>query len=102
MNSIKYTSNLVKEQLTEYPATRDDDMLLYYRVCDKINSIAFGMPFGMVVVNLKHFKLPAFETVRRTRQKLQAENSDLRGTESTRRKRTELEGVYRNYARGEV
>lgn len=102
MNSIKRISNLVKEQLTDCPETRDNDMLLYYRVCDKIDSGALMLPFGMVIVNLKQYKLPAFETVRRTRQKLQAEYPQLRGTKSTCENRTKLEGVYRNYARGEV
>lgn len=102
MNVLRDTSDLVKEQLKYYPVTRDNDMLLYYRVCEKINGVALGMPFGTVILNLKEYNLPSFETVRRTRQKLQAQYPDFKGTQRTQRKRTELEGVYRNYARSEA
>lgn len=36
-NELKTVSALVKAMLEKYPAARDDDMFLYYRICENIN-----------------------------------------------------------------
>ena len=53
-------------------------------------------------MKMKEYGLPGFETVRRSRQKVQADNPELEGTESTRRKRAKQEAVYREFATSEV
>ena len=51
---------------------------------------------------MKEYGLPGFETVRRSRQKVQADNPELAGSEAVRRKRAKKETVYREFATSEV
>ena len=53
------------------------------------------------LLNMKHYGLPGFETVRRSRQKVQADNPDLAGNAAVRRKRAKQEAVYREFAASE-
>ena len=46
----------------------------------------------------RELKLPHFESVRRSRAKIQAEIPELSGDRSCRQRRKELEDVYREYA----
>ena len=56
----------------------------------------------MVMSNRKVFGLPAFESVRRTRQKLQAAHPELAGDSNVEAQRMLNEGVFKEYARGMV
>jgi hypothetical protein len=51
---------------------------------------------------MKDYQFPAFETVRRTRQKLQAEFPELSGNREVQEHREANEAVFRDYARGSV
>ena len=99
MNSIKRISSLVKDILTENAETRNSDMLLYLKVCQRIMPIVTEMPFPHVLMFYKTYNLPCFETVRRSRQRIQAENPELAGDEKVRRKRKEREAEFREFAR---
>ena len=99
MKDIKRTSDIVKEILEDVPEARNSDMLLYYRVCEKLNDVSLGMPFGIVLVNLKEFNLPPFESVRRTRQKLQASYPELCGSDEVEAYRVINEERVKDYAR---
>lgn len=46
----------------------------------------------------RELRLPHFESVRRSRAKIQAEIPELAGDRSCRQRRKELEILYRNYA----
>lgn len=97
--SLQSTTELVKEILERFPATRDNDQLLYYRVCEKINSKALTSNFGYVLLNRKDFMIPTIETVGRCRRKLQEKNPDLRASKEVEGFRAEREAEFREYAK---
>ncbi len=102
MNKLNQTSALVKQILTDDETARNSDMFLYLKVCEKLNPSALEKPFWLVLSSLKTFKLPNFETVRRSRQKLQADFPELASSERIKEKRTEKEQEFREYARSEI
>lgn len=99
MKDIKKTSDIVKEILEKIPKTRNSDDELYFEVCKKINPQAMSKPFYMVVLHRKEHALPPFESVRRTRQKLQAAYPELCGSDEVEAQRIVNEGIVRDYAR---
>lgn len=99
MNEIKNTALIVKKVLTEDEATRNSDMLLYVKVCQILNPSVATLPFFYVLGNLKALNLPCIETVRRTRQKIQAEYPELAGSPKIKAARKELQDDYLKFAR---
>lgn len=106
MNDLKAVSAIVKSILMENTRARNDDNVLYLMVLNHVsnrNSIDIqSMTVPVFLMKMKEYGLPGFETVRRSRQKVQADNPELEGTESTRRKRAKQEAVYREFATSEV
>jgi hypothetical protein len=102
MNNIKRTSDLVKQILTEDETARNNDMFLYLKVCERLNPATLTMPFFVVISSLKAHNLPNFETVRRTRQKIQADFPELASNERVGMLRTKKEAEFREYAKGAV
>jgi hypothetical protein len=102
IEDIKTTADLVKDVLEHVPNARNSDMLLYVKVCEKVNSEALNEPFWYVLMNLKDYNLPNMETVRRTRQKIQAEYPELAADSTVQGKRLLNEEVFRDFARGHV
>lgn len=99
---LKTATKIVKVILQENPFARDCDEYLYYKVCEKINPECTQLPFWQVVLGRKKLGLPAFETVRRTRQKLQATYPELAGDKNVEAQRMLNEEDFREYARGGV
>ena len=99
MNNIKKTSDIVKEILKYVPQTRNNDMLLYYEVCKAIDKTVLKLPFWVVILDLKGHGIPPFETVRRTRQKVQQCCPELAACEDVKAMRTVQEEKYKSYAR---
>ena len=99
---LEKTTVLVKDILTSNIASRNSDNFLFYLVCKHqldaqgidIDTIGFKKLF----LSLKEYGLPQFETVRRTRQKLQEENPELRCKESVAIERAALEETFRDFA----
>ena len=102
MNQLQQTSTLVKQILIEDEAARNSDVYLYLKVCERLNPSALSKPFWAVLVGLKFYKLPPFETVRRARQKIQAKCPELAASDEVEDARAELETEYRNFARGDA
>lgn len=98
MNKIKRVLPIVETALWVFPEVRDDDRLLYFTVCSRILKIR-GENIADYTVEqfLTTNNLPPFETVRRARQKLQAEIPSLRG--KRRAERMERQEVFRQFAR---
>lgn len=96
---LEYTSRIVKEILINCEKARDDDNLLYMLVVKRLNANALDKPFWEVMASLNELGLPMFETVRRTRQKIQAEFTDLKGSERVRSFRAINEEIFKEYAR---
>ena len=89
MESLKKIKSLVKKELENNPATRKNDMYLYLEVCEKL-----GVNTSESFLYLVCFeKLPNPETVRRARQKVQAEHPEWKD-EQTAENRANLEPEY--------
>jgi len=97
---LNQTMSMVKDILIHYPIARDSDMYLYLRVVKKLNPTAADRPFSEVLLNLENLGLPCFETVRRTRQKLQEKYPKLKGSDKVRSLRSINEEAYKEFARG--
>ena len=106
MNDLKAVSAMVKVILTENVQARNDDNVLYLKVLQIVsnrNSIDLqSMTVPVFLMKMKEYGLPGFETVRRSRQKVQADNPDLAGNAAVRRKRAKQESVYREFAASKV
>jgi len=103
MKNLKTIEEKVRAVLTENMASRNDDMKLYLYVCEYTLSdkgIPIGnMPFETVMEQYRSLGIPCFESVRRTRQKLQAEYPELAGNRQIRKLRAAQEKIYRKYAK---
>ena len=69
----------VRKVLTERKDARDDDFKLIGYVYKEINPSILDKPFRTVMWYHTDLDLPSFETIRRTRQKLQHDCPELRG-----------------------
>ena len=103
MDNLKTVSELVKLILERNPECRNSDNLLYCQVIQTIESrLDFRitqMPVQWFLQNMNHYGCPKFETVRRARQKVQADNPHLRACESVEAARMHNESVVRAWAR---
>ena len=103
---LRTTTELVKQILEAQPRARSSDNFLYYWVCyivGKRNGIDIDrMSMPKFFLHLSEYGFPAFETVRRTRQKLQATYPELAGDSTVEGQRKLNEEVFRDYARGGV
>lgn len=103
MNDIENTSKLVKTLLENDPKARNSDNYLFYEVCrmklaEQYIDIEF-VSFKEIMLQYKQLGLPKFETVRRTRQKLQHDYPELSSSESVGAAKAILEEQYKEYAR---
>lgn len=100
MYKIKTMENMVLNVLISNPDARDDDMRLYYYVCRDCISETHGnthLSFEEVMTNYKELGCPGFESVRRTRQKIQAILPELGCSPTVRRRRNKGVIAYTNY-----
>lgn len=104
MNELKTVSALVKNILIESEQARNSDNVLYLLVL-KFYAERKGVNLNCVNVcdflsYLDHKVFPAFETVRRSRQKVQEVYPELAATENVGRRRASKQQEYRNFANG--
>lgn len=99
MKRIKQTTALVKEILQGVPATRNNDMLLFYHVCLEIDKTVLKLPFWIVLLDLKGHGLPSIETVGRARRKIQSHYPELAANEKVQGFRMINEEKFKEYAR---
>ena len=92
MYKLKTVENMVLNVLISTPDARDDDMRLYYYVCRDCISETHGN------THLSFVGCPGFESVRRTRQKIQAILPELGCSPAARRRRSKGVVAYTNYA----
>ncbi len=95
-------TKLVKSILEKYPETRDDDYILWLKVLSNTQSDIpdyTKMPLSEFLINAKYMRFPHYESVSRSRRKIQEKYPELRATEETRTARANFEKRYRKYAR---
>lgn len=102
MNKLKTTQALVKSILENDPKSRNSDSILYLNVlnvCGERNGIDVkNMTVADFLMHLNKNGFPPFESVRRTRQKIQAEYPELRAKDKIQAFRAEQEKEYRAFA----
>lgn len=76
---MKDLTDIVKQVLIDHKDARDDDFRVIGWVIKQAKSEVMSMPFSYVLWNSKNLGLPSFETIRRTRQKVQHDCPELRG-----------------------
>ena len=89
---------MVENTLLAYPETRSSDDLLIVHIYRDYYGIRADK-FINVLVKRRENKLPSFESIRRTRQKLQEKHEFLRGDERTEELRISEQEKYLEYAR---
>ena len=70
---------IVETILKKHPDARDSDFRLYGWACAILKPNVMDLPFKQVMWQHKELDLPSFDTIQRTRQKLQHDNPELRG-----------------------
>ena len=97
---IKSVESLVKVILMQSKKARNSDDALYICVVRKVNPNLLKMPFINVMENTRSLGLPSYETVSRTRRKIQAEHPELWSDKTMKAYRESLEKDFEDYARG--
>lgn len=92
---IEKVSEIVLELLRKDPKTRDSDRYLYSEVVREIKPSALYQPF---FISIMDEDLPSTETVRRTRQKAQADYPELAASAQVEGFRDYNENLFFNYA----
>ncbi len=101
MYKLKTIEKVVFDVLTGTPSARDNDMELYFLVCKEFFNNKHkksALLFEYVMRNYNALGIPCFESVRRTRQKIQAAYPSLGCSPQKRRARHKEKGKYRHYA----
>ena len=101
MRTLKTVEGKVRSVLKKHPEARNDDMKLYLLVCTQCIYETHGLgifSFEDVMNNYKALGCPCFESVRRTRQKIQAKTPELGCTPEVRRARARRCHVFHDYA----
>ena len=104
MDNLRNTKNLVRTALETSLKARNSDNYLYYLVCKAImqprgvNIDTLSFKEGLL--HREQYNLPNYETVRRTRQKIQQEDPALAATAEVEAERAIREEAFREFARG--
>ena len=99
MKNLKTIENKVKMILKKNEDARNDDMVLYLALCNLCLKDAGAIPLAEIMTQHKSLGLPSFESVSRTRRKLQARQPELAGSRPVQRLRATGEKAYRKYAK---
>jgi hypothetical protein len=97
---IKDVAKIVHKVLREEKQTRNDDDLLYLRVCNRIAGEVSGMTVATFLLHRRELGLPCMESCRRARQKIQAAFPELRPDDDTANYRLLEEERYKAFSRG--
>lgn len=104
IEQLKTTSKIVLRILETEPQTRNSDSYLYLKVLeyyDKIyDACMCKLPVETFLINMGEYSIPNFETVRRSRQKIQAEYPDLAACKTVQAYKESNEQAYRAFAKG--
>ena len=88
MSTLKKIKPQVRHLLEEYPSLRGDDFLLIGTVYHRYYGVGYDETFLDVMKRHKDLGLPSFETIRRTRQKVQEENPSLESSKAKKKRRS--------------
>lgn len=101
MRKLKSVEDKVLAILKDNPEARNDDMLLYVLVCKDCykwsGTDIERLPFGVVMASYKTMNIPHFESVRRSRQKVQEKHPELDSSPEVKKARHRCQHMYQNY-----
>lgn len=101
-DELKTTTSVVKRILETDEQSRNSDSFLYFKVLEhygnKQGIDIHSMSVPHFLLNMAHLGVPPFESVRRTRQKVQAAYPWLASSKRVAEFRSANEQVYRAYA----
>lgn len=106
MNELKTVYALVKNILEQDGKARNTDNYLYFKVLEHYSELRgidiYSMTIPLFLKKLDNHIFPGFETVRRSRQKVQAAYPDLAADKAVEKSRAKNESAYRDFAVSEV
>jgi hypothetical protein len=106
LQELRTTTDIVKHILKTIQMSRNSDNHLYYWVCATIGKEKgidiHSMSMPNFLFRVKENGFPQFESVRRARQKIQADYPELAGNERVEARRKANEEIFEEYAKGEV
>ena len=99
---LKKIEEVVMKYLTVYPSARNSDNALYYYICSDLCKLA-NIPEDRITIRAllmdrELYGFPNYETIRRTRQKVQAEHPELKGSKEVQEAREELAEVWKEWS----
>lgn len=97
MKRLKKVEYVVEEILNEREDARENDDILYLYVCEHFDVDVSAMTLKDFLSDRKSLCCPAFETVRRTRQKVFEKRPELKPRKITKL-REEARDVFMDYA----
>ena len=97
-NGMIVLNSLVKFLLATEPSLRDSDTKLIKRVYEVYRVDIHNIPFAEVVDRISRNEIPAFESIRRSRQKTQEYNPELRSTYQIQNEKNKIEKEFRDFA----
>lgn len=100
MSTLTKIKPQIEYLLKKYPVLRDDDFLLIGMVYHEYYGINYESGFLEVMKQHKELGLPSFETIRRTRQKVQEENPLLESSKAKKKERQIAFNEFYDFARG--
>lgn len=102
-HELKTTTDIVREVLKGHEQARNCDDYLYFLVCTIIGKQkgfdVENMPLSYFLLHRNELKIPPFESVRRSRQKIQQHHPELAGNAEIEGYRVDNERIFRDYAR---
>ena len=104
MRKLETIKNLVQSILEKDEQARNNDNYLYLRVLQTISREEnrphpHDITAEFFFLNMSAYGFPPFESVRRTRQKVQQEHPELASCKKVEELRSENEETYREFAR---
>ena len=101
-SELMTTTNIVKKLLEDDPQTRNSDSYLYLKVLgvvEKEKNISVNqVPVKKFLIHMGEWGFPPFESVRRSRQKLQSLFPELSAKPEIKAARKENEKAVKEYA----
>lgn len=101
-DDLKTTTSVVKKILETDEQSRNSDSFLYFKVLEfygnRTGVDIHNMPVPHFLLNMSRLGVPPFESVRRTRQKVQAAYPWLASNKKVAEFRNANEQIYRAYA----
>lgn len=99
MEELKNINDTVLFVLMQNEKARNSDNILYKEVAKLISPKFLDLPFGVAMELMEIYNVPKFESVRRSRQKIQSEYPELQSNRTVRRFRKKRQEKMREWAR---